>query len=611
MSSARFELVRRFGGPLLTSIVLFAVLVVGGLLYEQGGGAARSDLITQMLINAIIVIGIQIYIGNTGVLSFGHVGFGAIAGYTFAILAISVDRKMVTVRNAPFGLSDIEWSPLAAGLAAVIVTVIIAFVVGLGLARTSAKSGAIAATVITLAVLFMAREVAVNWDDLTGGDRAGLSFGIGDTLQGRTPIYLTLFGALLAARLYGATNSGRIAAASREDNLAARAVGHNPEVHQTIALLVSIIVVAIGASLRVYELGSITPRFFFFDFTLLTLTMLIVGGRNSVTGAVLGVGVITIGTEFTRYLAGPSVDTLDIIFRPGLSKLFLGLAMLLFMILRPKGLLVNWELDDVLFSRWRRSTEGDAEAPARDPADMRGPDRLAVDGVSVRFGGFQALSEVNLEARRSEVTGIIGPNGAGKTTLLNVLTGVVAPTEGRFFIGDEDLSGLPTHEIARRGAARTFQNLRLFDTLTVRENVAVAALRGGAEKVEKTLSTEELLVAAGIWKDRDRRANELDYGTARRLELARAAAARPSFLLLDEPTSGMNETESLQMTKDVRHIAALTGAGVIVIDHDLGFITGVCDRLYCLDQGMVLTAGTPSEVLADPTVRAAYLGTEA
>ena len=604
------ELLRRFGGPLLSAFLIYGVLFIATTLYASGGSASRDNIVTQMFINAIIVIGMQIYIGNTGVLSFGHVGFGAVAGYTFAVLAISVDRKAVTIRNAPFGLSDIQWDPIPAGIAAVVVTVIVAMIVGIGLARSAATSGAIAATVITLAVLFLAHEVAVNWEDLTGGDRGGLSFSIGGTLDSVVPIHLGLFGSILLARLYGTSRSGRIAQSAREDGLAAVAMGHEPGRHQTIALAVSMILVAVGASLRVFELGSITPRFFFFEFTLLTLTMLIVGGRNSLSGALLGVVIITVGNELSRFLAGSSVEALPFIFRPGLSGLFLGLAMIGFMIFRPKGILQDWELDDALFSRWRRSREGDAPEFVQRPTEGDQPQTIKVEDIVVQFGGFRALADTTLEINRSEITGIIGPNGAGKTTLLNVLTGVVPPTSGKAFLADVEVTGLSTQKISRAGLTRTFQNLRLFDSLTVRENIATAALRNmsGAESAE---FAKQLLGAVGLWDLRDRRASELDYGNARRLELARAAAVQPHFMLLDEPTSGMNEAESLIMADDVRKVATLIGAGVVVIDHDLGFIAGLCDKVFCLDQGEVVASGTATEVQANPIVRAVYLGTEA
>ena len=601
------EALRRFVAPVGGSVVVFGVLVAGALFYASSGGAARDNLVTQMLINAVIVVGMQIYIGNTGVLSFGHIGFGGIAGYTFAILAISVDRKSVTVSDAPLGLSNTEWSPFAAMIAAVVVTALVALVVGLGLARSGAQSGAVAATVITLALLFMVHEVAVNWDDLTGGDRAGLSFAIGDTLPNRWPIYLSLLGAIIAARLFAVSRTGRLAQASREDDLAARAMGVNPSVHQMAALLLSVVVVAVGSSLRVFELGSITPKFFFFDFTLLTLTMLIIGGRNSVAGALTGVVIITAGNEFTRYLAGPDVDVFGILFRPGLSRMFLGAAMLGFMIFRPRGLLDDWELDSWLFSRWRRAHEVEPDMP--EPAGPDRPAAITAIDVTVDFGGFRALDDAHIDTSRDSVTGIIGPNGAGKTTLLNVLTGMVPASAGRFALNGEDLTGEPSYRIARKGLVRTFQNLRLFPRLTVRENVAVAALAG--RPFEEVIDVEPILFRVGLWEHRDRRAGELDYGNARRLELARAAAAGPVFILLDEPTSGMSDTESIAMIDQVRDTAALVGAGVIVIDHDLGFITGICDRIYCLDQGTVISVGTPSEIQADPRVQAAYLGSAA
>jgi branched-chain amino acid transport system permease protein len=606
------EAVRRLLAPLAGSTALFALLVGGGLLYAIGSSESRESLVTQMLINAIIVIGMQIYIGNTGVLSFGHVGFGAISGYTFAVLAMSVERKATTIRNAPFGLSDIELSPLLATAFAVMMAVLVAAAIGLGLARSAAQSGAVSATVITLAVLFTVREVAVNWDELTGGDRAGLSLGIGETLDSRWPIYLALFGSLLAARLFATSRTGRLAKAAREDHLAAQAMGHNPATQQMVALLLSVVVVGVGSSLRVFELGSITPKFFFFEFTLLTLTMLVVGGRNSTTGAVLGVILISVGNELSRYLAGSDIDGLGFIFRPGLSKLFLGFSMLGFMVLRPNGLLDDWELDDWWFSRWRRdneqpptSYEPDQPAPV-ETGPEGGSQHLRATDVSVQFGGFRALHHASLRASADVITGIIGPNGAGKTTLLNVMTGVVAPTAGAFDLSGTDLTRAETYQIARRGVVRTFQNLKLFPALTVRENVSIGALARSHPHHDPSI--EVLLHRSGLWEHRDRRARELDYGSARRLELARAAATAPIFLLLDEPTSGMSDTESLAMIDDVRDIAALVGAGVIVIDHDLAFITGICDEIYCLDQGEVLAVGTPKEIQANPQVQAAYLG---
>ena len=603
--------------PVVGAVLLFGLFLGAGLLY-QGLLGGHERLVTFALIDAVIVLGMQIYIGNTGILSFGHIGFGAIAGYAFALSAISPVEKLKRVSDAPFGLVDVQLDPWTSIAVAVVVVVLVAAVVGVGLARSGAESGAVSATVITLALLFVTHELARNWPDLTGGDRAGLSFRIGGALDTRVPIYLALFGTILVARLFAQSRAGRLAVAAREDNLAARAMGVNPLVQQMLGLLLSVAVVGVGASLRVYEKGSILPGDFFFNLTLVTLVMLIVGGRRSVTGALLGVGVITAGRELARRLGqdgfeifGIGLDDapLDWIFRENLKTVFLGSAMLAFMIWRPAGLLDDWELDRWLRSRFGRRR---SEQPTTPPVvEFDDTDALVVREVDVAFGGFQALRDVSIDAGRHEVVGIIGPNGAGKTTLLNVITGLVPSDSGTVVLGGVDLTGRPSFEVARHGLVRTFQNLRLFSALTVRENIEVSALVAQKARDHQPPDVDALVAAAGLWEVRDRRARELDYGTSRRLELARAAAMSPSFLLLDEPTSGMSDAESTAMIEQVRLMAGVIGAGVVVIDHDLNFITGICDRIYCLDCGHVIAEGTPAEIQADPAVQAAYLGSSA
>ena len=201
--------------PIAGSVILFTLVVASGLVYQSQFGGVGERLITMALIDAIIVLGMQVFIGNTGILSFGHIGFGAIAGYAFAVSAISPVEKMKRIPDAPFGLTDVNVDPLLAVLIALAATLVVALVVGLGLARSGAESGAVSATVITLALLFVTHEVARNWPAVTGGDRAGLSFRIGGTLNGRVAIYVALFLAILVARLYAQSRGGRLAVQTR------------------------------------------------------------------------------------------------------------------------------------------------------------------------------------------------------------------------------------------------------------------------------------------------------------------------------------------------------------------------------------------------------------
>ena len=614
----RNDSVRHIVLPTFGSIILIVVLIFGGILYSANGDASRDSLITQMLINAIIVLGIQIYVGNTGVLSFGHIGFGAIAGYTFAVCAISPARKMMQIPDAPFGLADVDLTPLQSGMIAVALTVALAFFIGLALSRSGARSGAVSAVVITLALLFVVHEVAKNWTDLTRGGKIGLSFSpFGNaTLEGKNWIYVLLISAALLARLFKETRIGRFTQCAREDDLAARTMGIDPAIQQMAALIISVALVSAGSALRVFELGSINPRLFFFDYTLLTLTMLIVGGRNGITGALAGVVIITIGSELTRKLSELDIEALSWILREGLTDLFLGGAMLGFMILRPAGVLGDLEFDHWLHERFRHRQKKKSwtskEGQIRSKIVKKNQTVLNVEGVSVNFGGFRALGNVELKATGDEIVGLIGPNGAGKTTLLNVITGLVEPDSGRVHLGEKNLTGMQPHEIARSGLVRTFQNFRLFSDLSVRENIEAVHLMAGQYRSTQTLpDVDALLFQAGLWKFQSLRAAALDYGNARRLELARAVAAAPDFLLLDEPTSGMDDNESIAMIDQVRTMSSMVGSGVVVIDHDLNFITGICDRVYVLDQGCVIASGTPAEISSDPAVKAAYLGATA
>jgi branched-chain amino acid transport system ATP-binding protein len=231
--------------------------------------------------------------------------------------------------------------------------------------------------------------------------------------------------------------------------------------------------------------------------------------------------------------------------------------------------------------------------------------------VSRSFEGIHALREVTLEVGRGEVVGLIGPNGAGKSTLVNVLSGFDHPSSGIVELEGRDVTGWSPGRRGRGGLSRTFQHSHAFRSLTVRENVEVAALGVGAQAGEARRRTAELLEALGLTTHAETPADSLAQGDERRLGVARALATRPRFLLLDEPAAGLPEAELPALTAAVRSVRDDHEVGVLLIDHNVALIMGICDRIYVLDQGRALAEGTPEEIRANVDVVAAYLGESA
>jgi branched-chain amino acid transport system ATP-binding protein len=232
---------------------------------------------------------------------------------------------------------------------------------------------------------------------------------------------------------------------------------------------------------------------------------------------------------------------------------------------------------------------------------------LAVEEITVRFGGVTALGGVGLSADAGAVTGLIGPNGAGKTTLWNVITGLQRADAGRVLLDGEDISGLRAHERARLGIARTFQRLEMFGSLSVRDNLLVAA---EAAHVDAPLDVvDALLERVGLSRLAGARGADLPTGTARLVELGRALAGRPKVLLLDEPSSGLNDEESDRFGDLLLELAD-EGLAVLLVEHDVELVMRVCSYIHVLDFGRIIARGTPAEVRADEAVQAAYLGAE-
>ena len=251
---------------------------------------------------------------------------------------------------------------------------------------------------------------------------------------------------------------------------------------------------------------------------------------------------------------------------------------------------------------------------------------LKTSGVSKVFGGLKAVSNFDMEINEGELIGLIGPNGAGKTTAFNLLTGVYQPTTGTIDFNGKSIIGLKPYEITGRGIARTFQNIRLFSELTVLDNVKIAydihancsliesVLRVGRYLKEEKDIEQKSLDLLKIFK-LDNKAYEvaknLPYGAQRRLEIARALATKPKLLLLDEPAAGMNPQETQELMNMIRWIRKEFGLTILLIEHDMSLVMGICERIYVLEYGSIIASGTPDEIKTNPEVIRAYLGGEA
>ncbi|WP_027345007.1 branched-chain amino acid ABC transporter ATP-binding protein/permease [Hamadaea tsunoensis] len=586
---------------------LLILAVIGWLLPYQLDSYS-IHVVDVMIVFALLAIGLGLAMGIAGQINLAQVAFFGVAAYATAILTT----------KAGYGF----WTSAILALAAAA-----AFGLVVGLPALRIQSHYLGIVTLGLALAF------TNWATnatITGGAE-GISGIAGPILPGidlsSEYLYyyleLIVFAIALAFGLFVVhTPLGRRMRAMRDDALAAGAIGAEVPALRMTAFLLASVYGGLAGVLYAGLIRYVAPETFSIANMFFLLAMVIIGGRQSLVGCVVGAAGLTLVRElladYPTYaqIAYGTVVVLTVVFAPtGLAGIPARL--------RSTASRLGWTRQPAAagtaalgpFEPYTAAQPVDSDTRRTEPI-------LAIDNIDMSFRGLQALRGVQLTVAPGEIRGIVGPNGSGKTTLFNVISGLYKPTGGTVHVSGRNLTGASSHRLARVGIARTFQNLRLFGQLTVRDNILVAlddtrtyqAWRYllwpfGIWRHDRNLRTaaDEILTRYGLAAFGDALPGALPYGIQRRAEIARAMARRPRLLLLDEPAAGLNGEETRQLSEIVRSIRA-TGVTVIVIEHNMSLVMSLCERITVLAGGTVIAEGTPAEVAQAPQVIEAYLG---
>ncbi len=541
-----------------------------------------ANILLQAATYAVAVFGLSIVLGLCGQINLAQAAFFALGAYAVGL-----------------GTSDYRlpfWLCLVGGMA-------VAGAAGAGLGVSTLRLGGHYLAMVTISFQQILTVVLINAIRFTHGPD-----GVGSIARpagfASSQAYLALAVAGLASSGYfvwrlADTRLGRAMRAVRDNELAASAAGIDVFRTKVIAFALCAMLGGLGGGLFAGGFSYISPDQFAFSNSIVLLTMALLGGVSSPIGSTIGTALLILIPEWLRFLKSI----------PGLYLAIYGLAVILIVIFMPEGI---WGFVAGLFRRRRRDPSTPAEPLALRPADSGAPLALEVRGLAKNFGGLKAVDGVDFQVRRGSVHALIGPNGSGKTTTLNVVTGLYRATAGAILVDGVDVTALPAHKRTVAGLARTFQNIRLFRSMTALENVVIGAERQGNGLVEGGHEALRRRARAALdFVGLGKRANEtiprFSYGHQRLIEIARALAANPTVLLLDEPAAGLNSSEKKALHDLLDRIAA-QGLTILIIDHDMTLISGVARHLTVLNFGRRIANGETAEVLRQPDVVAAYLG---
>ncbi len=592
-----------------SAAVLCAVIAVPCLLIDAAFTGPLITTTTNFLVMLTAVLALGIFAGNSGVLSFGHCAFMALGAQISATLTIAPAIKKGAFPLLSDAILQHQLGLVPALLITMLIVGAVAYLIGLAICRLNGSS----ATIATLGLLIIVESLIVAAQGYTRGNQA--VYGVPKLTTLPVALLLALV-AIVIARLYRDSRPGLLLRASRENEAAALSIGIDVPSQRLTAWVVSAMVAAMAGVMMAHFLTVFSAKQFYFDLTFAIIVMQVVGGIASVTGSIAGAILITAIVEvLRRFENGLDLGFVQVPQIFGLTEVGLSLVIIVTLYTRREGLLGFVELEG-LFPRLGRLLQPkrrQAETRLSAPSPVRGDipaTTLTIKELTKAYGGLVAVSEVSFTLQTGSILGLIGPNGSGKTTLLGCIAGTHQPTGGQVMIGDRDITGRPAHEIARLGVGRTFQNIRLFAHLSALENVMAALAQrwpgaGRAELEARALSLlDELKIADLAARD----AGTLAYGQQRRLEIARALALEPKFLLLDEPAAGMNETETEDLLEILDWLVKDRGLGLLIVDHDMQLIMRLCNRIVVINKGQLIALGSPIEVQGSHAVREAYLG---